>query len=531
MNFNLKVRQSFLLFVFYFTAMNVYAQGRLSGDFSSNVSIYDYDENIGTNTTQYLREHSSAESWLFLNYRQNNIHLEARFDMFLNSPLLDPEEAYTEAGIPFFAATIDLDRLRVTAGSFYDQYGSGIIFRAYEDRLLGLDYAIQGVRARYRLTDDLSLSAFAGRQKHRFDYHDQVIKGANLEYSHRFEESGISLSPGVAFVNRTLDRETMDRVVDEINQYELEERFIPTYNLYAYTFYNTLAYRGLSWYVELAGKTSEAVRDFDSRRLQNQDGYVAYTALNYSRSGFGISLQYKLNNTFVLRTSPFTEELVGTINYMPSLTRQHSYRLPARYTASSFETGEEGFQVDVTYSINRNNTLTANYSQSHDLDGRELFREIYLDYSRRYENGLRTTVGAQMIWYNQDLFEGKPGYPIVETITPFAEIIYRITRRMSLKTELQYLHTDQDMGDFAYALLELNISPTYSFSVSNMANVRPVDDEDVIHFYSAAVAYRIRQSRFALSYAKQPEGVVCTGGVCRVEPAFSGARFSLNTSF
>ncbi|MFN9380586.1 MAG: DUF6029 family protein, partial [Bacteroidota bacterium] len=36
---------------------------------------------------------------------------------------------------------------------------------------------------------------------------------------------------------------------------------------------------------------------------------------------------------------------------------------------------------------------------------------------------------------------------------------------------------------------------------------------------------------FSLSYIKQVEGVICTGGICRLEPAFSGVRLSLNSSF
>jgi hypothetical protein len=38
-------------------------------------------------------------------------------------------------------------------------------------------------------------------------------------------------------------------------------------------------------------------------------------------------------------------------------------------------------------------------------------------------------------------------------------------------------------------------------------------------------------NRFSLRYVKQVEGVVCSGGICRLEPAFSGVRFSMNTIF
>lgn len=520
----------FFLVIVIFSQNKTNGQGRLSGDYVINANIYDRDDRIGTNTTHYLREMSSADSWLFLNYRLNNFQFSTRFDMFHNSPLFNPEEAFTGQGIGFYSASVDVAELNITAGMFYEQIGSGILFRAYEDRLLGLDYALEGVRLRYRISDGLSIMAFTGLQKYRFDRHEQVIKGINTEFNHYFEESEISLLSGIGFLNRTLDRETMNRIADEINSYELEDRFIPKYNLYGMTIYNNLSFKRINWYAEVAAKTSEAVRNFDGV-LQDQDGFVLYSVLNYSMSGFGVSLQYKRNEHFVMRTTPYTSELVGIMNYMPPLSKQHSYRLPARYSTASFESGEEGVQASVTYSPDRKNTFTANFSYSTDLDNNHLFREYYLDYSRRFSTDLKTVTGIQSVLYNQDVFEGKPGVPLVETITPFIEVVYRISRKHSLKTELQYLFTEQDYGHFAYALIEFNIVPNWSFAVSDMYNIKPLLDDEPIHYYSIFTSYRVRQTQFMLSYVKQVEGIVCTGGVCRLEPAFSGLRFSLTTNF
>jgi hypothetical protein len=36
---------------------------------------------------------------------------------------------------------------------------------------------------------------------------------------------------------------------------------------------------------------------------------------------------------------------------------------------------------------------------------------------------------------------------------------------------------------------------------------------------------------FGVSYVKQVEGIVCTGGVCRYEPAFNGVRLNLQARF
>ncbi|MEM9822759.1 MAG: DUF6029 family protein [Bacteroidota bacterium] len=38
-------------------------------------------------------------------------------------------------------------------------------------------------------------------------------------------------------------------------------------------------------------------------------------------------------------------------------------------------------------------------------------------------------------------------------------------------------------------------------------------------------------NRFSLSYIKQVEGIVCAGGICRLEPAFSGVRATVSSTF
>ena len=52
-----------------------------------------------------------------------------------------------------------------------------------------------------------------------------------------------------------------------------------------------------------------------------------------------------------------------------------------------------------------------------------------------------------------------------------------------------------------------------------------------LHYPTIFTAYSHHASRYTLAYVKQVEGIVCTGGVCRYEPAFSGVRFSMSTNF
>jgi len=148
-------------------------------------------------------------------------------------------------------------------------------------------------------------------------------------------------------------------------------------------------------------------------------------------------------------------------------------------------------------------------------------------------------LGYQLINYNQQLFEAKPGVPYVIANTIFGEATYKFSSKRSLRIEAQYLKTDADLGSFVNGLLELNIAPHYSFSAGDMVNVKPGarnkpaagKEFDLIHYWNVFGAYTRKNTRLTGGYIKQVEGVNCAGGVCRVEPAFSGVRLTMTTNF
>jgi hypothetical protein len=52
-----------------------------------------------------------------------------------------------------------------------------------------------------------------------------------------------------------------------------------------------------------------------------------------------------------------------------------------------------------------------------------------------------------------------------------------------------------------------------------------------LHFPTAGMVYSSGRTRYALRYVKQVEGIVCSGGICRLEPAFSGFKFNVSSNF
>jgi hypothetical protein len=540
--------------------LNAHGQGNLSGSLQLNSSFYDNDPDIGTNTTQYQQELSSADGWLFLNYRIKGFRVAARFDAFHNSPLFNPQEAYSRQGLGFYSLSKDVGDLTITGGHFYEQFGNGIIFRAYEDRLLGIDNAVQGVRLNYDITKDLRVTAFTGKQKRRFDNYGSILKGANIEKDLPINDN-FQLYPGFAVINRTLDDQTMNNIADEIRTYDYDNRFIPSYNVYAWSFYNQLNYKGFRWSLTYAGKTQEAIRSRNGSRFINEDGYALYSTISYSVQNLGINLDYRKNQTFVMKTTPYANRLRGNINFMPPVSKQHTRRLTGRYAPQARNYGEEAYQVDVTYSPGRSSTFNFNASyikegtdnrlfsapsvaygnltnsEIRESPANKLYHEINTNFYHRWGLDLKTRVGIQTVNYDRRVYQGKPNANMVKTLTPYAEATYKLTRRQSLRTQFQYLSTKQDQGDFAFALLEYNIAPHYTLSVSDMVNTQPrkngelKKDQDWVHYYSIFGSYTLNQTRFTAGYVKRVQGVVCTGGVCRVEPAFSGLEVSVSTNF
>ncbi|MEO7176008.1 MAG: DUF6029 family protein, partial [Saprospiraceae bacterium] len=118
-----------------------------------------------------------------------------------------------------------------------------------------------------------------------------------------------------------------------------------------------------------------------------------------------------------------------------------------------------------------------------------------------------------------------------ETWTPYVEYLYKFNRKQSLRFEGQYMATEQDYGSWIFALLEYGIAPHWTISVSDMYNNVPKKHPDPIHYPSIVGFYSVGATRISAGYVKQVEGIVCTGGICRFEPAFNGFKMTLNTLF
>lgn len=540
------MNQRILVLLFYITLpliLTAQEQGVFSGSFQGNGNFFLRDSAIGAaNTPQYEHQLYGADAWLNLNYNQNGFRVGMRFDLFNNSNLLNPQGSYTAEGIGRWFIDKKIDKLHLSGGYLYDQIGSGIIFRAYEERPLLIDNALYGIRLAYDLTEDWQVKVMTGRQKQQFDRYSPVIKTLNVDGFVLGEGNKTwSMSPGVGMVNRTYDDATMQRVVGTVSTFSVIDSIAPSYNTYAFTVYNSLTVGKLNWYMEAAWKTKDVLfdpfalktnRDGSTAlgRLVNPRGSVYYTSVSYAGKGIGVTVEGKRTENFTFRTNPFVTLNQGMLNFLPPMARFNTYRLTSRYTPAIQELGEQAIKLDFKFSPAKNLNLDFNFSNISDLDNQLLYREFYSEFQYKKKRKWILTGGVQFQQYNQEVFETKPDVPLVNTVVPFVDFLYKIGRKKSLRFELQYMSTRQDFGSWVFGLAEYSVAPHWTFTISDMYNSSP-KKTDKIHYPRVDVFYTVKSNRFSLSYVKQVEGVVCSGGICRLEPAFSGLRMTVNSTF
>ncbi len=540
------MNQRILVLLFYFTlplALMGQEQGVFSGSFQGNGNFFHRDSARGAvNTPQYEHQLYGADAWLNLNYSQNGFNVGMRFDLFNNSNLLNPQGSFTAEGVGRWFIEKKIDKLHLSGGYLYDEIGSGIIFRAYEERPLLIDNALYGIRLAYDLTEDWQVKVMTGRQKQQFDRFSPVIKALNIDGFILGEGTKTwSMSPGVGVVNRTYDDATMQRIVGTVSTFSVTDSIAPSFNTYAFTVYNSLTVGKLSWYMEAAWKTKDVLfdpfalktnRDGSTAlgRLVNPNGSVYYTSVSYATKGFGVTVEGKRTENFTFRTNPFVSLNQGMINFLPPMARFNTYRLTSRYTPAVQELGEQAVKLDFKFSPAKNLNMDFSFANISDLDDQLLYREFYSEFQYKKKRKWILIGGIQFQQYNQAVFETKPDVPLVSTVIPFVDFLYKLDRKKSIRFELQYMSTRQDFGSWIFGLAEYSVAPNWTFTISDMYNSSP-KQTDKIHYPRLDVFYTVKSNRLSLSYVKQVEGVVCSGGVCRLEPAFSGLRMTVNSTF
>ena len=518
-----------------------HAQSSLTGSLQMNTNVFLKDESIGAaNTPQYESEIIGGELWLDLLYNHKGYEVGLRFDVFENSNLLNPNDSYSDLGIGKLFLRKQFKSTLVELGSIYQQIGSGIIFKSYEERPLLIDNALIGAHLHQSLFSDWSIRLMGGKQKNLFNFYDSWLFGGSVE---GFVSLGknVILLPGAGVLVKRYDDRQIESLISSVQGYSPLDSVTLYRNVIASTFFNTLSWGGFSWYSEVAFKQYDVYFDPDLVRqgfgsegliggFDDENGLVIYNSLSLGVNSFGLSLEWKRTENFVLRSDPFVELNRGLVSFLPPMSRINSFRLKSRYVPATQEIGENAFQMDLRYSFSKKLQMNQYFSLIKTLDGDPLYKEFDLEMTFKQKRDYQVKGGVQLQEYNQGIYEGKGAVPLVKTVIPYVEYLKRWDRTKSVRVEMQLLRTKEDFGSWMFALIEFAKAPHWSISASDMYNYDP-KKTGKIHYPRFDVTYIKKQHRLSLSYVKQVEGVVCAGGICRLEPAFSGFRLSLQSNF
>lgn len=113
----------------------------LSGSVQSDMLLPQSDERTGAQKTEDFMTNTYAD--LLLQSRRVDAGLRLEY---LEHPLPGFENDFEGWGVPHFWVKGRLGQVELTAGTFYEQFGSGFILRTYEERSLGIDNALLGGR-------------------------------------------------------------------------------------------------------------------------------------------------------------------------------------------------------------------------------------------------------------------------------------------------------------------------------------------------------------------------------------------------
>lgn len=515
----------------------------VTGSIQSDILIPQDDDKIGTeDIPEWAVTNTYAEAHLMSKY----IDAGARFE-FLKHPLpgFRTDKSFKGWGVPYFYVKGKYKNVELTAGNFYEQFGSGFILRTYEERSLGIDNSLLGGRLVYRPYKGITIKALTGKQRRYWAHNDAWVSGADLELNldqwlHCLQRTNTYLTLGASFVNK--HEKSEDIMTDATHKLNLPE------NVNAFDLRANLQKGGFSLLAEYAQKTQDPT--FDNGYIYRK-GYAAMLSTSYSQRGLSVLLQAKRSDNmypFLSRRSEAGVLAPSRINHLPAFTMEHTYALAALYPYAT-QGGEWAYQAELGYRFKGKHapSFKFNYSLVRSIEknivdggvqgsdgytsrfwrwGDEMYyQDINLQYDQKLTNKFKLTLMLMNQFYSKSVVEGHGG--MVHSNIYVAEGKYRFNKKFTLRGEAQYLHTDDDEGDWMYGLLELSIMPHWMITVSDMYNSGETD----IHYYQGYVTFNTGSHRLQLGYGRTRAGYNCSGGVCRYVPASKGFTLSYNYNF
>jgi hypothetical protein len=459
------------------------------------------------------------------------------------------------------------DNWGVRVGDIFDQFGNGLILRTYEDRNLAFNNSLAGARAHYNFNNKATLKVLAGMPRVYDVRTKSAVWGGDLSLS-------ISDMTGWNDGYASIEGSYVGRYINDISA--IEFRGIDNHILNMVSGRANIEYSGFTFRGEYATKLNNDV--FAMNDVPGK-GNAIYIDLGYNYKRFSVSANFRRMRGMTTRAALLDGGAFASggnlLNYVPTLVRQHTYSLAGLNPYMGAVTGDEiGGQIDVYYSLrkpkvrNKYWNFHANFSTFNTLDhmfgggkytgngedgmmreGRNIWMDFNFDVERQWNKTWKTTFFYSYQRQDVDKYDMEHGH-YADAHIFVVDATYKINKKHSMRFEAQYLAADNYQGDWVAATIEYNFAPKFSFYVSDMWNCEKMNDpenamydnlyyhestmeesHELLHYYQVGASFTHNSFRAQLSYGRNREGIVCSGGVCRKQPAYTGFNLALTLSF
>jgi hypothetical protein len=462
------------------------------------------------------------------------------------------------------------DFVDITVGSFYEQFGSGMIFRAYEDRQLGYDNLMDGGRVIVRPMDGVKIKGVYGKQRLSFQegrivHSDGITRGfdGEINFNSAFEKlktKKLKVTLGGSFMSKYQVDDREDLVLPE--------------NVGSYGGRLKLRYGKFTLDGEYIIKEQDPSSD---NNYNYNHGHAALFNFGYSRKGLGIILSAKSVDNMSYRSDRTSSLQDLFINYLPSMNKVHTYNLVASlYPYATQPVGEIAFQGEILYTIKRGSklggkygtSLNLNYSTAYgpnrdvsevnpldstgvaystglfDISDSIYWQDINFNITRKFNKKFNLKLSYFNLLLNNDVAKVTGNATgLIQSNIGVIEAGYKINKKHSLRAELQGLFLNKvedkytgervtnDNGNWATVLVEYNVSPNWFFSIMDQFNYGNPDEARRLHYFYGSFGYIKDATRITFGYGRQRAGLFCVGGVCRFVPASNGLTVGFTQSF
>lgn len=537
-------------------------KGTFFGGFESNSQYYLDDNELGDFTYE---NRFRSNNYLNLNYNYDRWTVGILAEGYEKNALLNYNPKLEGTNIGTYYVNYKTNKLEVSAGYLYDQFGSGMILRTWEDRALGINNSIRGARVVYKPNDQIKLTGLYGQQRSGFDVSKGEIFGFDSDFnlSKTLNLTKSDLTFGFSYVGR-YEKTT----IEQPNFDELTNAFSTRLDFIYNSFYASL---------EHCYKTEEATIFFNELNndfVKPGSSFLLNTGFSKKDLGIDLSLRRIENMSFYSERKPdiYPENGGSTsinyndkiMNFVPALTKQHHYNLANIYVHQAqsridyidptiMKAGETGGQIDVFYNFTKGTKLggkygtkiAVNYASWYNLPGeykynpgdyktnffgvsQKYFSDFNVEVTKKINKNLHGNFMYINQYYDQSLAIGGE---LVKTNIVAGDVTYKFNAAKSIRFQAEHMWADADNKNWAGATAEFNYNSKLSFYVYDMYNYGNEYKEKQIHYYNLGGSYRKGSTRIALNYGRQRGGLVCVGGVCRFVPESKGVSLSLSTTF